>query len=1265
MKKILISLLIFSTAFLSFGQKIIVLQSEQNGMTITSNTGLQFSATMGFNEFSIQQMNTPAGVFAQIEVPGFAYRYNDGNPSIPVFSNLIEMPGQVDVEITVKSFTTQTINLADYGIYDKIIPAQPSYSKSTNPEDIHFIFNESAYLINDFSQGSLISIEYEGMARGVGIGQLIIDPIRYNPVKNQLVIYNNIEFQVTFNTQNYAQYLEEKDRVYSPLFNSTYYKLPNYKEASTKDVISQYPIKYVIVSDPMFEDTLQSFINWKTQKGFHVVEAYTNDPSVGTTTTTIKAYLQGLYNAGTPTDPAPTFVLLVGDVAQIPAFAGTAGTHPSDMYYVEYTGGGDFIPEIYIGRFSATSVAQLIPQIQKTLQYEKFTMPESVYMDTVILVAGNDANFEMSHGNPHINYGTNNYFNSSNDIYAWTYLGPNNSDAQVGADMRAKLYKGFGFANYTAHCNSDRWGDPTFTTAQIPNMYNKDKYGLMIGNCCLSNKFNDAVCLGEGVLRAVDKGAIGYIGGSNNTYWDEDYWWGVGVTSTPVPSNPTFATTGRGAFDGLFHSHGEPFSDWFITNSQVFYCGNSAVQASTSTRKKYYWEIYHLMGDPSVMTYLWDPDPLVVSYNSPIMVGDQQLVVNCEDYTLVAISQDNVLLDSKFSGPNTSVTLEFPSFIDDGTALIVATRQNRAPYIQEIDIEDISVPVDAQVMYIQNVESHYSCVNMNIQPLIVLRNKGINNLTQVTLNYTWNGGTVNQISWTGNLATLDTTHIILPNYMVSAGNHELVVYTTNPNGTIDGNTDNDTLDVSFLAEDLPLSVDFATSITEFCLPPASVNFVNNSANAASYLWDFGDGNTSTQMNPTHTYATTGLFTVSLSADAGICGSDVLVLTDYILVGSAPPVASSVQNCGPTSFVLNATAPTDVYWYSDALCTNLFHTGYSYTTPVLNNSETYYLRTEIMNDYFGGRPDNSGTGGYYTSTGVHGLIFNCTAPVTLKSVKVYYGGTSAANRTIRLENSGGSLIESRTVSVPPGESRITLNMDIPVGNNLKLMGPASPNLFRNGATGMNIGYPLAAGNYISIIESTAGGAEPNYYYYFYDWEVEEQCISVVTEVNAYIHSTPTADFSYTVAGNTVDFTNLSTGGGGGTYLWTFGDGNTSTLENPVHTYTSTGTYTVTLEISNSCGNHSSNQQVNITTTIVEDENNSQIVIYPNPAQSSCYIESNSTIDLLQVFDLTGKLVYEELPGQNFTTIGVESFAKGVYMLKIVSENNVSTAKLLIK
>jgi PKD repeat protein len=74
------------------------------------------------------------------------------------------------------------------------------------------------------------------------------------------------------------------------------------------------------------------------------------------------------------------------------------------------------------------------------------------------------------------------------------------------------------------------------------------------------------------------------------------------------------------------------------------------------------------------------------------------------------------------------------------------------------------------------------------------------------------------------------------------------------------------------------------------------------------------------------------------------------------------------------------------------------------------------------------------------------------------------------------------------------------------------------------------------------------------------------------VNSYC--TVLAGFSYTVKGDTVAFTNTSTPSFSVTYLWNFGNGITSTLKNPTYTYTISGIYTVSLQVSSptqSCSN----------------------------------------------------------------------------------------------
>lgn len=150
------------------------------------------------------------------------------------------------------------------------------------------------------------------------------------------------------------------------------------------------------------------------------------------------------------------------------------------------------------------------------------------------------------------------------------------------------------------------------------------------------------------------------------------------------------------------------------------------------------------------------------------------------------------------------------------------------------------------------------------------------------------------------------------------------------------------------------------------------------------------------------------------------------------------------------------------------------------------------------------------------------------------------------------------------------------------------------------------------------------------------------------INAY---DPVADFSYTAQTNQLVFENESQAATD--YLWDFGDGFTSTEENPTHAYAATGSYTVTL-IAKKCGQTDTVEQVVVInvlgTTSIEA---ASISIYPNPAGDQLHIRS-SGITEVQLLDLTGKIVLTENVVKSDThTLLLNQVPKGYYMLQIRS------------
>lgn len=677
---------LFVTSALLAGN-IIVKENGTTNFALKENTYSVIRLTNSVAEMDFMSVKTKAGNFTLFTIPEYGYTVAEGEPKLPVMKKLIELPLNATAEISILNQEFIELNLNDLGINELVMPAQPSLSKSIeNPDDVDFIFNQASYQLDTYLGQELVKVVDMGMMRGVRIAGLEIAPVLYNPVQNTIKVFTSIEIKVNFTGANLQMTLDSKKNLFSPYYEGIYSQLINYKTLDSKELILDEPPTFVIVADPMFETALQPYIEWKIKKGFNVIEAYKGDPGVGTTTTSIKNYLLGLYN-NPPTGYSPqSFVLLVGDVGTntapiIPAFNGTAGSHVTDLYYCEYT--GDILPECYYGRFSATNVTQLQPQIDKTLEYEQYAFPDPTFLDEVVMCAGNDSG-HITWSNGQINYGTNNYFNAAHGILSHTYLQPEPGGGNYSQLIRQNVSDGVSYANYTAHGGVDGWSNPSFNNGHIAALQNAHKYPLMVGNACLTNSFQSN-CFGEELLRAANKGAIGYIGGSNSTYWDEDYWWGVGFKT--VALNPPYDASKLGSYDRAFHDHGEPLSEWYGSQGQMVQAGNLAVQQSNSGMKTYYWEIYHLMGDPSLMIYFSQaPDP-VANYQALMPLASTTFAVNTDPYSYVAISKDGVLHGCAIADETglAEVTMFNPITVP-GTADVVITGQNIKPFIGTVTV---------------------------------------------------------------------------------------------------------------------------------------------------------------------------------------------------------------------------------------------------------------------------------------------------------------------------------------------------------------------------------------------------------------------------------------------------------------------------------------------------------------------------------------------------------------------------------------------------
>lgn len=385
--------------------------------------------------------------------------------------------------------------------------------------------------------------------------------------------------------------------------------------------------------------------------------------------------------------------------------------------------------------------------------------------------------------------------------------------------------------------------------------------------------------------------------------------------------------------------------------------------------------------------------------------------------------------------------------------------------------------------------------------------------------------------------------------------------------------------------------------------PLIVNFQDLSTGTpTNWLWNFGNGNTSTLQNPIASYFTPGTYTITLTVtNAG--GSNTLVRTNYITVYEPPTVdfsASITTGCFPlrvqlTDLSTAGVGNTNVSWdwdFGNGLTSNLQNPVVTYTTAGIFN-----VTLRVTNDK-GCVRTLSRPAFINVTPGVRSLFTHtvptvCSAPATIDftnnstgpPVLSYLwdfgdGNTSTAQNPSHTYVTNGTYTATLiTFSSAGCQDTLRSNPIVVGGITTSFSGPVSgcvneqlsftvtsnpvPNIsnwtFGDGATGvgLNVTHSYAA-----------AGVYPIKLYNTYT-----NCVDSFIQ-NITINPLPVVDFTAPVTVScqpplTVNFQDLTTGGATA-WQWDFGDGNTSAVQNPSHTYTSYGNFTVTLIATNGFG-----------------------------------------------------------------------------------------------
>ena len=652
-----------------------------------------------------------------LQLAGYQLGGEVGSPALPLRIDVIAIPFCDAVEVEVSNAVYDTLQLASS--QSLFFPLQRSRSKSDTVRRAPEV-NAERYATDAFWGMPLASVEVMGVARDRRLANLTFSPVQVNPVTGQVVVCRSADVVVRYIGSDEQATIDHYNRYHTPAFSAG--TLLN--KLVSKSVSNTAPLRMVIVAPGTLRCTSMSrFADWKRSQGLLVDLVYTDEAGL-THRDSIANYLLSLYNNATVEAPAPTYLLLVGDNGQIKAFNsklsnssyyGLNYDHVTDLYFVTWTS-GDNLPDAYQGRISVTDTNILAHIINKTLLYEQYAFKNDDYLAHAVLVAGEDNGTHQTSGwsvdqawvycDPTMDYIAKTYINHENGYDTVSYYKNNVDYAPDGvyvtgycsntssaSALRDLYYEGVGWINYSAHGNWDRWYKPSFTTGHISSMTNNGKPSFMIGNCCLTNKFDKGECFGEALLRKKNNaGAVAYIGGTNSTLWTEDFYWAVGIRSNISNTmNTSYNASKLGMYDCLFHTHDESLDHYAITAGSIVMAGNMSVNASSSSEKLYYWEIYELMGDPSLLPWMGRASDL----ETHVERHGEYLRVNAVENAYVAIvdSTDNSLVAAAFTGYEAVATLNIPNSTDLGHTYLSITAQGYKPFHKRFN--DVIVGIDA------------------------------------------------------------------------------------------------------------------------------------------------------------------------------------------------------------------------------------------------------------------------------------------------------------------------------------------------------------------------------------------------------------------------------------------------------------------------------------------------------------------------------------------------------------------------------------------
>ena len=678
MKKLLLIVALLATTMLANSQSVVVIDNQRpqnSSVEILEETDNWITLKLNVNSYSLSEVQTPNGTEVVVGAPDGINYMEKGIPDVPYFATSVRIPakGKAIAEIVDANYiTVNNISIA---------PSKGSISRKVDPATVPYEYGK-CYSIDAFVPANEAINSKAFCIRDVRGTTVRFFPFQYNPVQKQLKVFTEITVKVKFTQQpseneiaaSYEK-IDEFENIYNRLFIN-YGSKKRYTQLQ-----DGHPGRMLIICKDTYQSAMREFIAWKREKGIETEMVLMS--AIGTTATNVQSYITNYFNEHSDL----AYILLVGDGGDVPSNVSSgsgwmAESQTSDNQYA-YLVGNDHYADVFIGRFSGQSVADISNMVRKVILYEKELTTDDTWLTNGYGSAsneggGNSGGHNQGNGNEsdmtHMGY-----IQTDLENYGYTVTRVNQASSGYTSDVAATsaaFNAGVGLACYIGHGDVQEWASTGYRNSNVNALTNENKQPFIISVACVNGDFNGNTCFAEAWLRASKNGnptgALAFLGSTINQDWDPPMTAQDEMIDIIVESldGNIKRTIGGITFNGYFRMIQD-----FPANSSS---GDGVATADT-------WIIF---GDPSTMFRSKTPQEMTVSHPSVLTVGQSSIdVSSTADETLIAITRvvdgEVVILGAGYAN-NGNATINLAELTEPCTVKITATAYNKVTYQQEI-----------------------------------------------------------------------------------------------------------------------------------------------------------------------------------------------------------------------------------------------------------------------------------------------------------------------------------------------------------------------------------------------------------------------------------------------------------------------------------------------------------------------------------------------------------------------------------------------------